>query len=47
MKVKKPGKQCESCGIVEGGKICNEVLSREKGELLCQRCIKGRGNKVT
>ena len=29
---------CESCGIVEGGQLCNETFRQFRGHLLCGWC---------
>ena len=34
--MKKP--RCEACGIIEGGKVCREVLSEHDGEMVCSWC---------
>ena len=30
--------KCESCGIVEGGKLKHEVLAEYQGHLICSYC---------
>ena len=33
-----PKRKCESCGIMEGGGLCNEVLTKYRGHNICSSC---------
>lgn len=33
-------RQCEGCGIIERGKLCNEILKEYREHLICISCRK-------
>jgi len=37
---KTPSESCEACLIIEGGNLCNEVLSEYRGHNICDWCLR-------